>query len=638
MDWGGPDAGDRGRDVVVVEWSRTRTEIIVDMRTVGRSRVFARVVDVLRRPSPRTDPRDRARALAAMYGIGAVIGLLALPFLRDRPADLPALALLCVAAFPVCWLLLRVGSRCPPWLLHLLLGGGTAIVVLATWFGGPGTTGVVYGTILVWVALYAGYFFAPLTTLAHGAVALGGYATSLTLLGGSVVFELVWMAGTTGVVATVSHWLAHGRTLAEVDALTGVANRRGTSAAMAAAMGAAELRGGPLWVTLLDLDRFKRTNDRFGHAAGDALLRTCVDRWRDVLPSEAVLGRYGGDEFVVLLPGHSLHQARATIDRLRWAAPFGQTCSAGVAPWLPGDSESMVLARADTALYQAKREGRDRTSVLAEASDHAAEIWRALADDEFVVHYQPIVDVGAGTEVAVEALVRWQHPEEGLLGPGEFLQAAETSGAVHALGRWVLDEACGQLWAWRNGGPHPESSVSVNLSPSQLLHPRLLGDVRYALDRWQVPPERLMLEVTEDALHGDLDTVAELLRELRALGVVIAIDDFGTGHSSLSRLRSLPFDVIKIDRSFVSGIDRDAGAQRLVDAIVAMADGLGLTTVAEGVERVEELARLRVSGCSLAQGYLFGAPSPAGPTAGLASGSARCATHPVAGYRSARTS
>jgi diguanylate cyclase (GGDEF)-like protein len=404
--------------------------------------------------------------------------------------------------------------------------------------------------------------------------------------------------------------------LAFHDSLTGLPNRSLLEQRIAEALAAGE----PAMVAFLDLDDFKQVNDSLGHAAGDRLLEICAERLRNALRADDTVARLGGDEFAILAFGTG--EPDVVVERLFEVLSepvmlegkrLHLRASVGVATTASGDD---LLRNADLAMYAAKATGTNRYAVFTDDMhvhalarlDRREQLERAIENEELVLHYQPIVDLDLGRNAGFEALVRWQHPTRGLLGPGEFIPLAEETGLIVPLGRWVLREACRQATAWA-GAPY----LSVNVAGAQLEQPGFVEEVASALRDGGLVAERLVLEVTESSLVGDLE--AERLQALRRLGVRLAIDDFGTGYSSLSYLRKFPMDVLKIDRSFTRDACEDSA---LLEAIVAMGESLGLVLVPEGIEEPEQADALRALGCRLGQGYLFGKPVPAEQLGGVA--------------------
>jgi diguanylate cyclase (GGDEF)-like protein len=382
-------------------------------------------------------------------------------------------------------------------------------------------------------------------------------------------------------------------------------------------------------VLFIDLDNFKDVNDGFGHESGDQLLRAITARLRGAARDGDMIARLGGDEFAILLHGIPDQQHASEVAQrylTMFTDPFAldglsilSTASIGV---VLADDESPtaveLMRNADLAMYDAKRGGGGQTSTYRADMHHAvlhranfeAELRQALAREQFVVHYQPLVSVSTGEIVGNEALVRWRHPTRGLIPPLEFIPIAELSGLIVPLGRWVLRTACQQTATWHV--EHPDQrplTVSVNLSPRQLSDRHLLDTVITALSDANLDPGYLCLEITEGAIIKDFDGALPKLRALKNIGVTLALDDFGTGYSSLSYLRQLPVDSLKIDRSFIT--DLTAGRDhRIVTAIIDLAHALGMSVTAEGVETEEQLTMLHTMASNLAQGFLLGRPMP----------------------------
>ena len=387
-------------------------------------------------------------------------------------------------------------------------------------------------------------------------------------------------------------------------------------------------RGRKVAVLFMDLDNFKVVNDSLGHEPGDLLLVAAGERVRWCLRPEDTLARFGGDEFAVLLEGVEAPSDVAKVaDRIseRFRAPFvleGREFvikpSIGIALGTPRQKTAEELLRdADTAMYQAK--GRDdHYRVFDPAMYEQAlrrlklenDLRRAVEDEEFVVWYQPIVDLQTGEASGVEALVRWEHPEhQGLIPPSQFIPATEESGLVVPMGRWVLEEACHQGARWHQEHPHiPPLVVSVNLSAKQLQHPDVAEMVEKALEETGFDAHRLSLDITETVYIEAVEGNTAALDNLRRMGVHISIDDFGTGYSSLAYLKRLPADTLKIDKSFVSGIGEDLEDTAIVRMIIELAHTLGVEVIAEGVESEEQAEQLKEMGCNRGQGYYFAKP------------------------------
>jgi diguanylate cyclase (GGDEF)-like protein/PAS domain S-box-containing protein len=407
------------------------------------------------------------------------------------------------------------------------------------------------------------------------------------------------------------------------DPLTGLANRALFTDRVqhALVLGGKE---GAAAVLFVDLDDFKAMNDRLGHPAGDSLLCAVGARLCSVLSPSHTVARLGGDEFAILVEDvRDAATAAATADRLvsAFQQPFHVlgndvfvTASIGIAM---GDDADELLRSADVAMYRAKASGKAQYAFYAPTMDEEvlgrleliADLRRARPGEQFVLHYQPSLDLATGDVVGVEALVRWEHPTRGLLQPEAFIWAAEETGLIVGLGRWVLAEACRAAARWRAEVPGAAAlGLSVNVSARQLQQPGLVDDVRRALAGSGLDARALTLEITETVLAQRGDDAAAILQSVKALGVRLALDDFGTGYSSLSRLQYLPVDELKIDRSFVQSIDSGADRAALVRAIVELGRALELTTVAEGIEHAGQVAALQRIGCRLGQGFHFARP------------------------------
>jgi len=414
--------------------------------------------------------------------------------------------------------------------------------------------------------------------------------------------------------------------LARQDALTGLANRQALRRALDDALVSAVRRKHRCSMFLLDLDRFKAVNDTLGHPAGDTLLRLVALRLRDVIGKAGQVGRLGGDEFEVVLPSTSdktelSKLAQGIIDSLSRPYTINGTAvsigaSVGIVTSDYDDRTSDDLMRdADLALYAAKAAGKGCFRFFEPEMHDAArqrqlmesDLRVALENNQFRLLYQPCVDASSEAVTGFEALIRWEHPEKGPISPVEFIPLAEEIGLINEIGEWVLRTACAEAASW------PETiSVAVNLSPVQFKSHALPTVVRMVLSDTGLPAKRLELEITEGVFLSNDDHVHEMIASLKAIGVKLALDDFGTGYSSLSYLQRVPFDKIKIDRSFVTGAsDLQGRNAALIRAMVGLASDLKMQTTAEGVETPEELQLVRDLGCSLVQGYIFGRPMPA---------------------------
>jgi diguanylate cyclase (GGDEF)-like protein/PAS domain S-box-containing protein len=416
---------------------------------------------------------------------------------------------------------------------------------------------------------------------------------------------------------------------ANFDELTGLPNRTLALDRLRGAVVSAVRHRHKGGVLFIDLDQFKKINDTWGHATGDELLRLAADRIRRCVREEDTVARLGGDEFTIILPniGGAAH-TEPVIQKIlnAFSSPFildhheaFVTASIGVSVF-PDDGEdpAVLMQNADAAMYRAKEQGRNTFHYFTtDLNERAIERMRieshmlhALDRDELRLHFQPLIDVRSRQLVGAEALLRWQNPELGLLPPDRFVPLAEDTGLIVPVGRWVLDTACSYLASWRRSGL-PQMSMSVNISSRQMRGTGLPEAVAQSLQRHDVPPHCLELEITEGCLMTDLDETTAALRSLDRLGVRLALDDFGTGYSCLSYLKQLPVDTVKIDKSFILNVSNDAGDATVVEAIIAMAHRLGIRVIGEGVETRDQLEFIRLRGCDLAQGYYFSPPLPA---------------------------
>jgi diguanylate cyclase (GGDEF)-like protein/PAS domain S-box-containing protein len=418
--------------------------------------------------------------------------------------------------------------------------------------------------------------------------------------------------------------------LAFHDALTGLPNRLLFNDRLRMAVLQAHRTTQRLAVLFLDLDRFKIINDSLGHTAGDELLRRVAERIQGSVREGDTVGRLGGDEFIVLVQGLDQEEDGARIAqkilggaRLPYFLDGRElfvTTSIGVVTYpTDGEDGDTLIRNADTAMYRAKEQGRDNFQLYRPAMNSKAlerlslenRLRAAIQNGELVVQYQPLLEVESGQIRGAEALVRWQHPELGLLPPGEFISLAEVSGLIVPIGEWVLKTACAQARAWHQAG-YPGLTVAVNLSARQFQQPDLVAQVRAALEASELPAESLDLEITESNAMQNAEVSISALWDLKNLGVRLSMDDFGTGYSSLNYLKRFPIDRLKIDKSFVRDITTDPDDAAIASAMIALAHNLQLTVVAEGVETEEQLAFLERLRCDEMQGFLFSPPVGAG--------------------------
>jgi len=412
------------------------------------------------------------------------------------------------------------------------------------------------------------------------------------------------------------------------DALTGLPNQRLFYDRLQVAMAHAKRASAKLAVCFVDLDRFKVVNDTLGHRVGDALLKQVSERLAGTLREGDTLARLGGDEFVVLLPIVGDTEAAAKIaqrllDSLEQPVNVDGrelfvTASVGISLYPDAGTDPEALVKnADRAMYRAKEIGRDSYQIYAVTEGSAGErlaletsLRRAIKNDELRLHFQPQIDLASNEIVGVEALVRWEHPERGLIAPGDFIPLAEETGLILPIGAWVLDKACGQLAEWRRIG-FPPMRVAVNVSARQFRHKEFVESVKAVLERTGLQANELEIELTESVMMYAGESEMQALAQLKFFGVRLAIDDFGTGYASLSNLKKFPVDVVKVDRSFVLDCLNSTDDAAIVKAVVSMGHALRLQVVAEGVETREQMAFLQLLGCDCAQGYLIGEPMTA---------------------------
>ena len=407
------------------------------------------------------------------------------------------------------------------------------------------------------------------------------------------------------------------------DALTGLCNRRVMAEVMRGLIRDCEADGGALSVLLMDLDRFKPINDLRGHDIGDRILQEVAMRLRNVCHEGQVPIRLGGDEFAVVLPENAKLDGATSLARRILAVmkpkfPVGEGelsvgTSIGIAVWSPGLDEEQLFRHADQAMYRAKQQGRGRMNFfddslgekLRSAAELEVELTAAIEAEEIVPYFQPIVGIAERRLVGFEVLARWHHDRLGQIPPSRFIALAEDTGQINAISWLVLRQACDIARDWPE-----ELSISFNLSPKQFRDSELAETISSVLRRSEFPPERLEIEITESAVIEDLDYARETIDQLRWLGIRISLDDFGTGFSSLATLSGLPFDRLKIDRSFVTQLTRDTQKAKIVAGIISLAESLELSVTAEGIETEDTYEMLADLQCELGQGYLFERPLP----------------------------
>jgi diguanylate cyclase (GGDEF)-like protein len=494
-----------------------------------------------------------------------------------------------------------------------VISGAGALVALAAMAAVPAGYGIALHQLDIDIGSRLVGFREPLLIgLLFGCVAFVGFRSLPLCMLDRAIREVGTAHQTT---ERINEELRH---LAHHDSLTGLPNRILFRDELDEAFSSSE----PFAVLLLDLDRFKTVNDTLGHPIGDALLAAVAGRLAGLAREGDTVARLGGDEFAIIhrsavSPGSTACLARRVIDAVSRPYDFpGQRIEIGTSIGIAvrsqdGSDSARLLKYADMALYRAKENGRGSfhffEDSMADAiqARHALErdLQTAIEEGEFELYFQPLVSLKANCVTGFEALLRWRHPTRGFIPPSEFIPIAEETGIIIPIGAWVLAEAC-QVASWWPDG----IKVAVNLSPVQL-RPGLIEEVRDAIKRANLDPQRLELEITETVLLRDAEQTIAVLHQLRAEGIRFALDDFGTGYSSLSYLRRFPFDKIKIDGSFIKDLP-SVESLAIIKAVTGIAESLGVTTTAEGVETEEQLERLRLEGCDEVQGYLFSAPTP----------------------------
>ena len=507
------------------------------------------------------------------------------------------------------------------------------------------------GLVLIWcfvVLLFGVFRFKTREFLFNTMLILAGYALVINLLmvykPNTVSVHLEWFQWMTlalvlpafaligGRISALRAKLAHNnaeltnalstiQVLANHDTLTGLPNRAMFNSNLQGAIARAGRAGTMLAVFFIDLDNFKQVNDTQGHPFGDSVLRESVRRFSGLVRDGDTLARFGGDEFVLLVENLkdtlsiqtiaqkllSVLEPRATIN----GNDVNLSASIGVCVYpVDGKDGATLLANADIAMYQAKVSGRKQFCIFsASMSDRAAEKYqmeaalrRALDENRFRMHYQPKIDIVSGRITGVEALIRWEHPELGLVSPDRFIPLAEETGLIIAIGKWTLNEVCARAKAWEEMGI-PPMIMSINLSGSQLMHPEFVRECAAALKATDRKPELFELEITESMVMQNPERATKLMDELRAIGIRLAIDDFGTGYSSLAYLKQFPVHTLKVDQSFVRDLPHNLDDVAITRAVIAMAHSLNMNVIAEGVERKEQLALLEAEGCDEFQGF-----------------------------------
>ena len=576
--------------------------------------------------------RDVLLGAGLVAGFAVVVACTSWALDTDAGMVAPALA---VAGLT---LLADVGLLCLPWrrlrssfqmVFPLLLVGAEIALAVATRgvasnYTGFLTLAFVYVGLTqdrVWLPLLAGVA-APTWLLCQDTVTAASYIRLATAL-------LTWLLVGSVLAGRVARDRAHARHLiarANTDGLTGMSSRLFLSDQIEREIDGAS--GSQSALIVMDIDGFKTVNDTFGHAVGDELLIAIAGRIEATVRPHDTCARLGGDEFAVLLRHADLRLATEVAARIleAIAEPVSLrrtrvmvTASVGVARLDASTDAQEALRDADVAMYEAKAAGRNRLSVFernmqerrAARLQLESELREALERREFELYYQPVVHLQTGAIIGTEALLRWNHPDRGVLAPDQFLAASEEIGIIIALGSWILTEACQQAAQWQPADPTRALTMAVNVSGPEMLAIDFVSRVRDVLVASDLPGELLVLEITERMLVSDTPLIRERIEQLKKLGVRVAIDDFGTGYSSLAYLREIPVDILKIDQSFVTPLGTDPQAVALLRSIIAIADALKLDIIVEGVETRTHVEILTGLGCEVAQGFHFARPEPA---------------------------
>jgi len=539
------------------------------------------------------------------YLFGGLIVLMGSLVLHERPADRHIIGGIALFGVLTGAAVLRWGARLNRLGYHLLVLLATGLITAQLAVSHVSADAVALGSAYLFVMVTAVLLFPLREALIHMVVIQVTFAITLRNSGTSPGGGIIVVGCTLG-MAVIVGWLARMAGAAELDPLTLLPNRRGLDRRLQEVMRRTERDGSTLSLALLDFDFFKRINDRSGHNAGDALLSTCAREWESRLPAGVLLARYGGDAFALVMPGLALGRAADLADELRALVPGTATVSAGVATWQDGDTGSTLVGRADVALFEAKTAGRDQLSAYGDPGRASSEIETAIAEGQMRMYLQPVVRIANDDPVGYEALVRWEHPRRGLLMPDSFVSRAESSGAIHALGAWMMDQACRAAIDLDD----PNLSIGVNVTVPELRRTDYADGVARVLERWGLPGHQLILEVIEGAFDDSDAQIEQTLQDVRALGVPIAIDDFGSGHSSLRRIEHMPVDILKVDGALVRAIREDSYEAPILEAVQTMGRRLGLRLVAEHVETPHQADVLRRVGFDFGQGYLFGRPAP----------------------------
>lgn len=503
---------------------------------------------------------------------------------------------------------LCLARRLPRGLLGPVVSASSVLIAVCVLVSGGHSTAVAYACVFFVGPVYARFVMSPRQADAQLLLVLLLGVPALAVQPGVTVGEQVVVWGIALMQSGATRWLVSALARAETDALTGLPHHRGLERHLEEALVGAP--DGSVGLVLLDLGDAPAAGGAGARSEHDQLLLDLTSAWRSLLPRDAVLGRTSRSVFAVVVPRSTLEDAGALARAMVAAPPAALGCVAGVVAWERGEEGAVLLQRAESAVLTAGRLGAGSVYEHPGTGREGAELRRALEQDELVVHFQPVVDLVTGDVVGAEALVRWDHPERGLLLPGAFLDEVERCGLAARLGERVLDLALTSAARWPRNARGEDLHVAVNASGPELLDPGYAATVAEALMRSGLPAARLVVELVEDDYDATSAALVQNLAALRQLGVRTAVDDFGTGHSSLERLRQTGGALLKIDRSFVQDVRSAEQEAPLVLAVIALGRALGMRVVAEGVETAAQATWLREHGCAFAQGWRFGAAQP----------------------------
>ncbi|SCX56527.1 diguanylate cyclase (GGDEF) domain-containing protein [Klenkia marina] len=555
-------------------------------------------------------PRAVAATMSTSYLVGGLAGLCVVAGSRLENPRTQALLVLSLTALVGAGIIRRWGNHWRREAVHAPLIAATCLISCAVLIAPDPVSAMVAASLMSFLVLDAFLFVDRLQATGHALLALSGITAVLVARDGVPLATVLGLDAILIALGVVTSTLVARASAAERDPLTDLLNRRGFDRVLHEEVACLPATGGRLSVALLDLDHFDQLNETLGAEAGDRVLRQVADTWRRGLPPRAVLARYGGDEFAVLLPGATGQQAWALVESVR-TGRAGPPLSGGVAEYVLGDSVAQVVRRAEQALFAAKSAGRDRCTLDGdETPDLVRDLAAALDAGDLRTHFQPILQLSddGDTVVGAEVLVRWDRPGHGPVPAQDLVAVAEEHGLVGRLGETVLRSACSQL-AELHATTGRRLRLGINVSGLELADPGYPERVCAVLTETGWPASETVIEVTETVLDADSFTSVASLHALRAMGVLVSIDDFGTGYSSLARLDTLPADILKVDAAFTASITTSPRRAQMLRSVAGLAAALGLDVVAEGVETEEQLELVRRVGCTYAQGWLPGRPS-----------------------------